>query len=631
MSTLQNSLLPFFMAHAPFDRFDRAHLEWLVDRLALNYYPRGEVLAEPGRGEAQQFFIIKQGCVQGRRKDDDQEAAFELHEGETFPVGALLAARAVTSIYRAAEDVFCFELSAADFRELLEMSSVFKDFCTRRIAALFDQSTQAMQAQLAQAAKEQQSLSSTLADILRRAPITCRPETPLREVLTTMRELHVGSMIAVDDGNRPVGIFTLHDLLGRVVLSGVSIDQPIADVMSRDPVSLPPTAHAYEAAMVMARAGFRHVLVTETDGRLRGILSERDLFALQRVGLRQLSGALRQADNIEVLVALSKDIRALTRNMMAQGVAADQLTLFVSTLNDLLAERVIALETTAAGLDQGPLKDRLCWLVMGSGGRLEQTLNTDQDNALLFTVPEGMTADQVRTQLLPVALRVNHALARCGFPLCKGEIMASNPQWCLSMTEWKQVFSGWVMHGTPEALLHASIFFDFRALHGNHWLAEELRGWLLRVASDNSRFLYQMAENAMRNRPPLGVVRDFVVGKERTIDLKVNGITPFVDAARIFSFAAGISHTNTLQRLRLSGPKLNVHPSEIEAWINAFLFIQVLRLRRHHESIERGVTPDELDNHIDPEKLNELDRRILKESFRQARKLQARLALEYHL
>ncbi len=633
MSALHNSLLPFFAAHAPFDRFERAHLEWLVDRLALNYYARGEILAEPAQGQAQRFFIIKQGCVQGGRQDGGQEVVIELHEGETFPVGALLAGRAVTSVYRAAEDVFCFELSAADFAELLAMSAVFKDFCTRRIAALFEQSNQAMQAQLAQTATEQQSLSSSLADVLRRAPVTCAPETPLREVLTTMRELHVGSMVVVDGGNRPIGIFTLHDLLGRVVLSGVSIEQPISVVMSRDPVSLPPTALAYEAAMVMARAGFRHVLVTEPDGALRGILSERDLFSLQRVGLRQLSGALRQADNIEVLVALSKDIRALTRNMMAQGVAADQLTLFLSTLNDLLAERVIALETAAAGLDQGPLSDGVCWLVMGSGGRFEQTLNTDQDNALLFNVPEGMTADAVRAQLLPLATRVNHALARCGFPLCKGEIMASNPQWCLSMQEWQQVFDRWIDRGSPDALMHASIFFDFRALAGERRLADELRKWLAQLARGNVRFLHQMAANALRNRPPLGVVRDFVLNDAKRLDLKINGLTPFVDAARIFSLASGDAQTSTLQRLRQGAAALKVPSADVEAWIKAFLFIQMLRLRHHYEEIARmgESAMDQLDNLIDPAQLNELDRRILKEAFRQARKVQNKLALDYQL
>lgn len=277
------------------------------------------------------------------------------------------------------------------------------------------------------------------------------------------------------------------------------------------------------------------------------------------------------------------------------------------------------------------LSGHLCWMALGSEGRFEQTLNTDQDNALIFTVPAGMTADGVRELMLPIARRINETLALCGFPLCSGNVMASNPQWCLSLEEWKQRFADWITNGTPEALLHSSIFFDFRSLYGAHALADDLRLWLSRVASDNNRFLHQLAENAMSIRPPLGLVRDFVVGKEHTLDLKLNGITPFVDAARIFSLAAGVSQTSTLQRLRASAAKLKIHPTEVEAWIDAFLFIQVLRMRHHDEGREQGLSDEQLDNRIDPEALHELDRRILKEAFRQARKLQARLALEYHL
>jgi len=630
LSAIHASQLSFFAAHAPFDRMEQAHLLWLLEHLRLAYYAKGEVLVEPAQGRVERCFIIKQGLVQGARQGSAGDAVFELHEGETFPVGALLAKRAVTSVYRAAEDVFCFELDAEDFHALLELSLVFKDFCTRRIAALFDQSNQAMQAQFAQSASEQQSLSSQLSAVIRNAPVSCAPDTPLRVALVTMHEASVGSMVVVDGSNKPLGIFTLNDLLARVVLPGVSIERPISEVMSPDPVSLPPEAPAYEAAMAMARAGFRHVLVTGRDGVLQGILSERDLFSLQRVGLRQISGALRQAENVEALVALSKDIRTLIHNMMAQGVAAEQLTLFISTLNDLLAERLIELECAASGLLDSPLCQDICWLVMGSGGRYEQTLNTDQDNALLFNVPKGMTAEQVRAQLLPVALRINQALARCGFPLCKGNIMASNPKWCLSMDEWKAVFTDWVDQGSVEALLHSSIFFDFRALAGKHRLAEDLRDWLAKLARSNSRFLHQMAANAMRNRPPLGLVRDFVLNDANRLDLKINGLSPFVDAARIFSLATGVTQTSTIQRLRLSAADLHIPPHEVGAWINAFLFIQMLRLRHHYES--GALRSDaELDNLINPGQLNDLDRRILKEAFRQARKVQAKLSLDYQL
>jgi CBS domain-containing protein len=427
-----------------------------------------------------------------------------------------------------------------------------------------------------------------------------------------------------------LGILTLPDVLARIALPQIDLAQPVIGVMTTQLTTLPPQALAHEAALVMAKQGFRHVLVVENE-RLVGLVSEKDLFALQRVGLRQIGSAIRHAHGLEDLQQSAADIRSIAHNMMAQGVAAEHLTQFISTFNDLLTVRIIELEFASS--HPAITAEHLCWIALGSEGRFEQTLSTDQDNALIFTVPSGMTADQVRAQLLPLAKRINDTLASCGFPLCRGNVMASNPKWCLSLEEWKGIFLNWITNSTPEALLHATIFFDFRSLYGAHVLADELRQWLAKIAINNSRFQHQMAENAMRNRPPLGVVRDFVLGKENTLDLKLNGITPFVDAARIFSLAVGVTNTGTIQRLRLSAPALSIPMTEVDGWINAFLFIQMLRLRHHYEVIERQKEVDtlELNNLINPALLNELDRRILKESFRQARKVQTRLTLNYQL
>jgi CBS domain-containing protein len=631
LSAIHTSQLAFFAAHAPFDRMEMAHLLWMVERLKLGYYAQNEVIVSPEQGAVERFLVIKQGLVQGEQSvahASDTDTWLELSEGECFPLGALLAHRPVASVYRSVKDTFCYELPLADFNELLGLSAPFRDFCTRRIANLLEHSKQVIQAQYTQSSSEQQSLTSPLSVIIRRAPVTCAPDTTVREVLARMHELRVGSMIAVDVDGRPLGILTLPDVLERIALPQINIDQPVIGIMTTQLTFLPPQALAYEAALTMAKQGFRHVLVVDNE-RLVGLVSEKDLFALQRVGLRQIGSAIRHAKNIDEFRQSAADIRRMAHNMMAQGVTAEQLTQFISTFNDLLTSRVVELEYAASGI--GELSGGLCWIALGSEGRFEQTLSTDQDNALIFKVPDGVTADGVRELMLPVARRINETLALCGFPLCRGNVMASNPQWCLSLDEWKRTFSNWISNGTPEALLHASIFFDFRAVYGTHTLAEELRLWLVRVANENSRFLHQMAQNALCIRPPLGVVRDFVVGKEHTLDLKLNGITPFVDAARIFSLAAGVTHTSTIQRLRGSAAKLKIHSAEVEAWIDAFLFIQVLRMRHHDEGQEQGLSDEELDNLIDPEMLHELDRRILKEAFRQARKLQARLTLEYHL
>ena len=627
MSALHAAQLTFFSTHAPFDRMQREHLLWMMARMQLAYYAKDELIASPQQGVVSHFFVIKQGLVQA--SSNTQHGLMELHEGECFPLGALLAKRAVTSTYRAEEDVFCFELSAQHFHELIELSVVFKDFCTRRMTALFEQSALAMQAQLSQVSSEQQPLSSSLAGIIRRTPITCTPDTSLRTALQMMSEAHLGSMIVTDAAQRPLGIFTLRDLLERVALAELSIDLPIKQVMSSQPITLPPEALAYEAAMLMAKESLRHVLVTKADGTLHGLVSERDLFSLQRVGLRQLSTSLRQANDIATLISLGKDIRELTHNMMAQGVAAEQITQLISTLNDLLTARIIELECIAANLQQpDACQTGICWLALGSEGRLEQTFFTDQDNGIIFSVPSGETADSMRERLLPVARRINEALDLCGFTLCKGDIMASNPKWCLSREEWQHTFSNWIDHGSPEDLLNASIFFDFRSLYGNASFADELRSWLSHKVTSTPRFLHQMAANALRNRPPLGMVRDFVVGQQHTLDIKLNGTTPFVDAARIFSLACGSIATNTVQRLRDVAPALHISTAEIEGWIEAFYFLQTMRLLHQYECGKQGIA---MDNHINPETLNDLDRRILKEAFRQSRKMQSRLGMEYRL
>jgi len=635
MSAVDASQLVFFAAHAPFDRMEPAHLLWMLERMSLAYYAQGEIIISPEQGNADRFLVIKQGKVLGEQavaQVNHTDAWLELVEGECFPLGALLANRPVSSIYRAGNDTFCYELAAPDFNTLLGMSALFRDFCTRRIANLLEHSKQLIQAQFTQSSAEQQSMTSRLSAIIRREPVTCPPDTSVRRALEMMHETKVGSMIAVDGQQRPLGILTLPDVLERIVLPQIDLDQPVIGIMTTQLTVLAPQALAHEAALVMAKHGFRHVLVVENE-KLVGLVSEKDLFALQRVGLRQIGSTIRHADGIAVLQQAAADIRRMAHNMMAQGVAPEQLTQFISTFNDLLTVRVIELECVASGLVDTPLQERLCWMALGSEGRFEQTLVTDQDNALIFTVPPGMTADQVRAQLLPAAERINAALDLCGFPLCKGQVMASNPKWCLSLEEWKQVFDKWVDQGSPEALLHASIFFDFRALYGAQNLAEELRRWVAKLARNNDRFLHQMAANALRNRPPLGVVRDFVLGKENTLDLKLNGITPFVDAARIFSLATGGTHTSTLLRLRHSASGLNLPVNEVEAWINAFLFIQMLRLRHHYEANAHQTDAEAhpMDNLIDPAQLNELDRRILKEAFRQARKVQSKLSLDYQL
>lgn len=628
---LVSATIEFLRSYPPFDRMESEALQFLGERVKLAYYPKDALIVSPDSGVVRVFRILQRGKVLARQAGEIsvmEHSILTLGPGEGFPIGSVTAQRPSTNIYTALGDVFCYELSADDYFVLMQKSTVFNIFCTQYIASLLSQSRQQLQMQFSQRVAEQQTMNSPLSSIIKKLPLSVTPDTLVREVVGMMAARSIGSMIVVDEEQQPIGIFTQSDVLKRIVLPGVSLDIPIRQVMSLDPYTLPLAACAYDAALVMAMHGVRHVLAVDEGGRLKGVVSERDLFTLQRVGLRQIRQIIDSATNIDMLSQASHDVRQLSLNMLAQGVGAEQITQFISALNDTLTRRIIQLN-----LDRHDLFGiEWAWLSFGSEGRDEQTFSTDQDNGIVYVCTDIMDREHTQLRLLEFARDVNADLDKCGFPLCVGNIMASNPSLCLTLEEWDEKFENWIRTPEPEALLNATIFFDFRPLFGQFNLADRMRLSLLRRTRGNPLFLRMLAGNALSVVPPLGKIRDFVTDADPehpgTIDLKKYGSRLFIDAARIFSMSHDVAATNTVQRIKLAAPLMNVSHEDAAAAIDAFNFIQLLRLRHQHSEQTQGR---EGDNLIRPDELNEVERRILKEAFRQARKLQQRLKLDYQL
>jgi CBS domain-containing protein len=618
--------------HAPFANMTDADLDRVLRASALRYFAPGETILSPADTRPAHCYVVRQGVVRGERPNRSGEltALWELGTGEMFPLGALLARRGVTSFYKATQDTFLLAFPAGVFDALIERSAAFQDFCTRRLAYLLDIARARFQAEYASTVTEQRGLATPLASIARGAPITVPPSMPLQEALALMEERRIGSLPIVDEDRRAIGIFTRQDVIGRVVLPQRPLDTPIAAVMSEPVVTLASRATAGDAALAMANLGIRHIVTVDDGGAVAGVVSERDLFALQRVSVRELSSAIQRAPDLNALAQCASDIRGLSHALVAQGVASDQLTRMISSLNDLLVARLLDITRPKHALDG----IALCWIGMGSEGRGEQTIATDQDNGIIFAVNDESTpSDAIRERVLPFAREVNHALDSCGYPLCKGGVMAMNPKWCASLPEWRESFYGWIDRGDPQALLAASIFFDFRALWGEAGLAEALRDDIAARASANPRFLKQMSDNALTNRPPLNWFGELAARKasdgEEGIDLKMNGTAPFVDAARILALASGVTATHTVERLEAAGQHKSIPSEEIRAWCDAFDYVQLLRLRTQHRRAAGLLAPTKNLNLVPLDDLSDLDRRILKEAMRQVRKLQQRLELDY--
>ena len=607
--------------HAPFNEMDVAHVRDFVAASRQAYFAPGETVVSPEGGPVRELFFIRRGAVTGKRGlSDVSGGAFQYEAGDLFPISAVLAQRAPTTRYSATEDTFVLAVPVEAMQSLAERSAVFGDFLNRRILKFLELSRAALQVAYSSQALAEQSLETPLGQLGhagQRAPVTCRPEAPLREALATMQRMRIGSMLVVDAQDRPLGILTRSDVLARVTLAEVPLDTPISQVMVSPVHSLRHDQTAQDAALLMSSQGIRHVPVTR-DGRVTGMVSERDLFALQRLSLKQVSSSIRNARDVDTLKVVAHDIRRFARTLLGQGVQAQQLTALISHLNDVLTGRLVDLMAARHGIDP----QDFCWIALGSEGRHEQTIATDQDNALILAPHLPASA------ALAMARDINDALDDCGYPLCKGQIMASNPACCLTLAQWQERFAGWIEQGAPQDLLNASIYFDFRPLVGNDALARSLRDGVQRLARINPRFLRQMAANALQRAAPLnwlGSIDTTEVDGVETLDLKLQGTALFVDVARLYALAHGVPATGTRERLQAVAPMLGVPEAESEAWIGGFEFLQLLRL---HAQLD-GTTVGDNPNRIDVGRLNDIDRRILKETLRVLRTLQQRVKLDY--
>ncbi|MGZ8259771.1 MAG: DUF294 nucleotidyltransferase-like domain-containing protein [Caldimonas sp.] len=611
------------MRYAPFSQMDTASVAFFVAGSRQAYFAPGERMLAPADGPAKHLHFLRRGAVSGRWGDGEAEA-IHYETGDLFPLGAVTFERPVAATYTAMEDCFCLLLPAEEVRRLAAESRPFGSFLNRRVLHYLELSRRRLQTANASQTLTEQSLEARLGSLPRKTLVAVSAETPLQQALTMVEVQNAGSVLVLDGEGRAEGILTRHDVLGRVTLPGVPLSTPVREVMTAPVQTLGVDDTAHDAILTMARHGIRHLPLTE-NGRVINVVSERDLFALQRLSLKSVSGSIRAATDVAGLAAAAQAIRQFVGTLLGQGVGARHLTELISHLNDVLTERLVQLTAARHGLDL----QRACWLAFGSEGRSEQTISTDQDNGLVF---ESGDPERDRTAWLACARDVNQALDACGYPLCRGNVMASNPQCCRTPAEWRERFATWIEHGQPEDLLRSSIYFDFRPIAGNAALVAPLRDAVFGAKGAPPRFLRQLAENALTLQPPLswlgGLETRTVDGRE-TIDIKLQGTALFVDVARIYALAHGVAETNTRRRLVAVALPLGAPAHEAEGWAAAFEFLQMLRLQAQIQGHAAGADASPNANLIDVDALHDIDRRVLKDSLRVARLLRQRLQLDY--
>lgn len=599
--------------------------EVLVDAFGgaeVRYFPRGALVCA-GDAPLSGLWVLRSGAVRLRGTDEVSRGGSQdlLAVGAIFPIEAATAGGLPWFDYVASDDSFLWYLDEAQAARLLGEPAMLR-WVARAALDLGRRMRAALRETRQESQVNDQILSLPALEVGSRRVVCVPGSASIAEVAAVMQAERLGAVI-VGSAEQPIGIVSESDLVHRALARRLPPETPAGAIMTAAPQTISVNASTLDASIAMVRNRRRHLPICGERGELVGMVSARDIAKAQQQGMAHIARTIDAAASTAELVAIASDARRFFMQAFRGGLGVSSLMRLLSSTNDRIVERV--LEQVLAPQHVG---QNFCWLAFGSEGREEQGFVTDQDNGIVF-VPSGEDAIEMeRAALLESARRANEALHSCGFELCKGGIMAGNPAWCLSLSEWQRKFSSWISATTPVAIMHSTIFFDFRPIFGNAALADAMRDHLFAELRGNSLFPSMLARNALEAEPPIGKLgRLKTSGGEHkgTLDLKIQGSRLFVDFARVYALAQGVRAVGTEQRLVAIGERLKRSATRIEGDISAWRFVQTVRLRRQLESADDGGPA----NRLDPTQLNDLDRRMLVESFKQAQLLQDRMRLDY--
>lgn len=601
----------------PFQFLDAPLLNQVCGSLAMEFYPKGTTILQQDGPVSDALRIVKKGVVKISLKPrgGGDEVVIDYREpGETFGLVSLMGKRQKTTIV-AVQDTICYLLPKDRFNELLGTNPAIMEYLLQfHLTKYADMTSREIQGKsLFLGSSDHVLFTTQVGEICTRSAATVELSATVREAAQRMVDEKQSAVIVLDEKGMPAGIVTDTDLRKKVVSKGHPVDSPVTSIMSAFVVTVEDKDHCFEVILKMLQHNIHHVAVTR-EGVLQGVITNHDFMLLQGRSPLAFSEDIEQQKTIEALAPVSGKLLNIIGVLLREGARAANIIRIISELNDRIVRKV--LEIVEAEL--GPPPVPFCWLALGSEGRKEQTFRTDQDNAIIYADCESPEQEQAaRAYFSNFAVRVRDGLVLCGFEACPADYMASNPEWTQSLSTWKHYFSSWVSEPTPEAVLKSLIFFDFRPLYGDESLSRELRDHLVHEIPEHPSFLGFLANMLVKNRPPIGFFGSVVVERggehKDELNLKIKGVAPLVDIARLFALEKGIRHSPTLERLKALRPSHTIVAEYADELEYAFEFITILRIHNQYRQLEAGKP---IDNFINLDTLSNLEKQTLKNAFR---------------
>ncbi len=591
----------------PFNSLASEDLQRLARKLEAVYYPQGKTIfssqTSPG------LAIIRKGAA--RLLDEKHKFLDKRSEGELFGHEIYFHGEKKDYVAEAEEDCLLWHLNSEDFVELCQTYPLIGEYFSSHLKSRLT------------AAIQVKHTITQVGDLLNRDPVLVDSDVSIREAAQVMSTENVSSILIVQNGDL-CGIVTDKDLRSRVLVEGLESSLPIKTVMTVSPMSIPADADVDSALLIMMRKNYHHLPIVDGVKPL-GLVTAGDILRAQSEHPLRLVRDIYKKNSIDELLELSLRLPSLYERMVNLGRGVGQIGRMVTHVTDAFTVRLIQL----AEQKLGPPPMAFAWVVFGSQAREEQTARTDQDNGLVLQ--RDANEDEGR-YFAKLSEMVCDGLDQLGYVYCPGEVMALNVKWRVSLPRWKRYFDGWVDEPSPKSVMHSSIFFDIRCVHGESTLVDSLQEHVSEITKSNRIFLRFMAGNALSHRPPLGFFRRFVQeddgSQSEGLNLKHRGIVPIIDLVRIRALEAGIREANTFRRIESATRAGLMNDRDASSLRDALILINRIRISHQSAQMSAGEKPT---NFVPPEQLSPLMRRNLKAAFMLVQEAQNALELRYQV
>lgn len=619
MSVELDEVRAFLRETPPFSELADRDLATIASKLTMRYARRGQDIVRAGAAN-DHCFIVRSGLV------DVFDPAGTLLDrrdiGHHFGYSTLMSDSPSLYTMTAVEDSLFLSMSADTFKELNDTYPEVRRFYGGENARI-----RAVASKLRSSAASE-ALRTRVGEVMASNPVTCKPTDTIQQAAQIMTDRGVSSVLVVGEARgahetQVLGILTDRDLRRRVIAKARDVNEPVTTIMTPDPETISPDMLIFEAMLLMAEKGYHHLPVAD-EGAVVGMIVVGDLLSTLHTDPVYATATLARKTDIDEIAEVAASARAMIVRYIERGVSSEEVSKLLTVIADAVARRFLTLAEEELGAPPVPY----AFVVLGSQGRKEMGLASDQDNAII--IDDSFDEDAHGDYFRRLAESVCGNLAKAGYELCPGDMMASNPAWRMTLGKWSETFHHWVTAPTSDALLNAQTFFDIRGIHGELSLVDALRGSYVPIASNSGRLHAHLANLAANREPPLGFFRGLVLEKSGdhadTLDVKKGGTAAVVQMARLFAVAGALPQLSTRERLAAGAGAGTVSSQGAADLADAFEFLATVQFQHQMQQVNAGQQPD---NHLNPKNLSRLEREHLRDAFNVIRKMQQSLGAKY--